>query len=168
MRRAFGGALLVSIVGTTVGCPAERDPSILINETDAPIRVRYATPFFDVDPGTTPICQLLGEPPAVKPNDEDLRSLTTPWTVPSSLEVDAEKCEASYVLEPGVASSLYWAGYCDDYEQHADQGAAFRPSLEYLVIESRDGVREWRGWEAVAQFKRAWWSGWCFLRVRDS
>src|SRR6185503_6430215 len=162
MRRAFGGALLLSIVGATVSCVLERDPAILINETDAPIRVRYATPFFDL--GTAPICQLFGEPPEVKANGGDLRSLEG-WAPPSGLEVDLEKCEASFVLEPGVASSLYRAGYCDDYEHHSDQGAAFRSSLEYLVIEIRGGVREWRGWEAVAQFKRAWWSGWCFMRI---
>jgi hypothetical protein len=81
--------------------------------------------------------------------------------------VDADRCEASYVLEPGVASVLNRDGYCDDYELHADQDAALFPNLEYLVIEGRGGAREWRGWEAVAQFKRAWWSGWCFMRVRE-
>jgi len=168
MSRAFRvrGVLLLSMVGATAGCPAEQEPSVIVNETEAPVQVRYAVPFFRVDIGAPPICPLFNEPPEVKPNSGDLR-LPGGWIRPSSLEVDADKCEASYVLEPGVASLLYPNGYCDDYEEHADQGAAFRPSLEYLTIESQGGVREWRQWEAVAQFKRAWWSGWCFLRVRE-
>lgn len=167
MRLALRVALVLSIVGATASCVPERDLSILINETDAPIRVRYATPFFNVGAGSTPICQLFGEPPEVKPTGTDLRSRDG-WTPPSGLDVDLDKCETSFVLEPGIASVLYRAGYCDDYKKHADQGAAFRPSLEYLVIEGRSGTREWRGWEAVAQFKRGWWSSWgCFMRVRD-
>jgi hypothetical protein len=161
MRRGSGvrGPLLLSTLGAALGCVPPREPAILINETDAPIQVRYAMPLFNGD-----ICALLNEPPDVKPN-EDLRS--PGWVVPSSLEIDTDKCEARYVLAPGFASRLYHAGYCDDYEEHADQGEAFRPSLEYLVIESRGGVREWRQWEAVAQFKRAWSSGWCFMRFRE-
>ncbi len=167
MRRAFGvrGVLLSAIVGTSVSC-VEVEPSVIVNETDASIRVRYVRPLFYIDIGAPSACPLLGEPPEVKPDGEDLR-LAAGWMLPSTLEMDAEKCEASYILEPGVASRLYRNGFCDDYEDHANQGAAFRPSLEYLAIESRGGVREWRQWEAVAQFKRAWWSGWCFLRIRE-
>jgi hypothetical protein len=167
MRRAFGirGVLLLSMVGATAGC-LEQEPSVIVNETDAPVQVRYVLPFFRVDIGAPPTCSLLAQPPEVKPNGGNLRS-PTGWTVPSSLAVHVDKCEASYVLEPGVASRLYRNGFCDDYEEHAEQGAAFHPSLEYLAIESRSGVREWRQWEAVAQFKRRWWSGWCFLRVRE-
>jgi hypothetical protein len=166
MRRAFRVRVVpLSMVGAMVGC-IEQDPSVVINETDAPVRVRYSVPFFRVDIGAPPICPLLNEPPEVKPNRGDLRS-PTGWIRPSSLEVDADKCEASYVLEPGVASVLNRDGYCDDYEQHADQGAAFFPNFEYVVIEGRGGAREWRGWEAVAQFKRAWWSGWCFMLIRE-
>lgn len=166
MRRAFGyrGVLLLSMVGATLGCLPPDEPAILVNETAAPLRVRYAVPFLNIDVGTTPICPLL--PPEVRPNTDDLRS-PDGWLPASNLEVDAEKCEASYVLEPGLVSRLFRNGFCDDYEEHADQGAAFRPNFEYLVIESRGGTREWRQWEAVAQFKRAWWSGWCFLRVRE-
>ena len=166
MRRAVGRALLLSMLGATAGC-VEVEPSVIVNETDAPVRVLYALPFFTVDVGTTPICPLLGERPEVKANGGDLR-LPEGWMPPSGLEVDTEKCEASYVLAPGTAGLVYRNGYCDDYEEHADQGAAFRPSLEYLVIESRGSAREWRQWEAVAQFKRAWWSDWCFLRIRES
>ena len=151
------------MVGTSVGC-VEQEPSVLINETDAPVQVRYAVPVSR-DTGAPPVCPLLAAPPEVKPNGEDLRSAAG-WIPPASLAVDAERCEASYVLEPGVASRLYRNGFCDDYEEHADQGAAFRPSLEYLAIESRGGARQWRQWEAVAQFKRAS-SGWCFLRIRE-
>jgi hypothetical protein len=167
VRRVLGyrAVLLLSMGFATAGC-IEREPSVIVNETDAPIRVRYVLPFYVFDIGAPPLCPLVGELPEVKPNSEDLR-LPGGWTAPASLEVDVDKCEASYILEPGVASLLYGSGYCDDYEEHADQGAAFRPSLEYLAIEGRGGVREWRQWEAVAQFKRAWWSEWCFLRVRE-
>ena len=166
MRRAlrFRGALLLAM-GFAMGC-VEWEPSVIVNETDAPIQVRYVLPLSFIDIGTPPVCPLLGQPPEVKQNSGDLR-LPDGWIIPASLEVDVDKCEAAFVLEPGVASLLYGNGYCDDYEEHADQGAAFRPSLEYLAIESRSGVRAWRQWEAVAQFKRAWWSGWCFLRVRE-
>jgi hypothetical protein len=155
--------LLLSMVGTSVGC-VEQEPSVLINETDAPVHVRYAVPVFRAV-GAPPVCPLLAEPPEVKPNGEDLRSAAG-WRPPSSLQVDAEKCEAGYVLEPGVAARLYRNGFCDDYEQHADQGAAFRPSLEHLVVESRGGAQQWREWDAVAQFRRAS-SGWCFMRIRE-
>ena len=85
----------------------------------------------------------------------------------AGLELDAEKCEASFTLEPGFAASLLSDTYCDDYEKHRDQGAAWRPGLEYLVIESRGRAQEWREWEAVAQFKRPWWWGphGCYLVV---
>ena len=165
MRRAFRVGVLLSTVGALVGCPKPQDPSVVINETDARVQVRYAVPFFRAKTGAPPLCPLVNEPPEVKPNGGDLRS-PGGWIRPSSLELDADKCEARYVLEPGVASRLNHDGYCDDYEEHRDQGPAFVPGLEYLVIESRSGAREWRGWEAVAQFKRAW-SGWCFVRVRD-
>jgi hypothetical protein len=166
MSPAVGRALLLSLVGATAGC-VEVEPSVIVNETDAPVRIRYALPFFTVAVGTTPICPLLGEPPKVKANSGHLR-LPDGWMPAPGLEVDTEECEASFVLEPSVAAMLYRNGYCDDYEKHADQGAAFRPSLEYLVTEIRGGARESRGWEAVAQFKRAWWSDWCFLRIRES
>ena len=166
MRLAVGGVLLLSMVGATAGC-IKVQPSVIVNETKAPLRVRYARAFFTVDVGTTPICPRLGEPPEVKANGGDLR-LPDGWKPPSGLEIDAEKCEASYVLAPGTASLIYRNGYCDDYEEHSDQGAAFRPDLEYLVIESRGSAREWRRWDAVAQFERAWLSDWCFLRIRES
>jgi hypothetical protein len=167
MRHAFGvrGVLLFAIVGTSVSC-VEVEPSVIVNETDAPVRVRYVRPPFYSDMAAPSACPLLGEPPEVKLNGEDLR-LAAGWILPSTLEIDAEKCEASYVLEPGVASRLYRNGFCHDYEDHADQGAAFRPSVDYLAIEGRSGVQQWRQWEAVAQFKRSWWSGWCFLRIRE-
>jgi hypothetical protein len=166
MRRAAGRALLLSMVGAMTGC-IDVEPSVIVNETDAPVQVRYALPFLRVDIGTTPICALLGEPPKVKASGGDLR-LPDGWMPAPGLEVDTEKCEASYVLEPGSAIMLYRNGYCDDYEEHVDQGAAFRPSLEYLIIESREGAREWHQWDAIAQFKRAWWSDWCFLHIRES
>jgi hypothetical protein len=151
------------MLGATVAC-VKVEPSFIINETNAPVRVRYALPLYRFDSGP-PRCPLLGEGPEVQPNG-DVRS--PGWIPPSGFDVDLDKCEASYVLEPGFASRLYQNGSCDDYEEQADQGAAFRPSLEYLAIESRGGVREWRQWDAVAQFKRSWWSGWCFLRIRES
>jgi hypothetical protein len=167
MRRTLGhrAVLLLAIVGATQACLPPEEHALLVNETAAPLQVRYAVPFFSIDVGTTPICSLLAAPPEVRPNAEDLRS-PDGWLPASNLEVDAEKCEASYVLEPGRVSRLYRNGFCDDYEQHADQGAAFRPSLEYLVIESRGGTQQWRQWEAVAQFRRAS-SGSCFLRIRE-
>ena len=154
------------MVAVTSGC-VEVEPSVIVNETDAPVRVRYALPFWTADVGTPPLCPLSGEQPEVKTNSGDLE-LADGWIPAPGLEVDTEKCEASFVLDPGVATMIYRNGYCDDYKKHSDQGAAFRPTLEYLVIESRGRVREWREWEAVAQFKRAWFSDWCYLRVRES
>lgn len=109
---------------------------------------------------------LLSDPPMMRPDEEDLRSLAE-WLPPSSLEMDFDKCEASFVLEPGAVARVYTSGFCSDYEKHLDPGDELRPSLEHLIIESRGGTRGWRRWEAVAQFRRAWWSGWCFLRVRE-
>jgi hypothetical protein len=164
MRRGARALLLVSLAGAMMGCPAEQNPAILVNETDAPIRVRYAAPFFLIDVGKS-VCPLVAQPPEVRPDGEETFG---GWMPASSLEIDAEKCEASYVLEPGFISRLHYDGYCDDYEKHADQGAAFRPGIEYLFIESRGVAREWRQWDAVAQFKRSWCSSWCFVRVRES
>jgi hypothetical protein len=75
MRRAFRVGLLLS-TGAMVGCPKPQNPSVVVNETDAPLQVRYAVPFFRVDIGAPPICPLFNEPPEVKPNGGDLRSPT--------------------------------------------------------------------------------------------
>jgi hypothetical protein len=167
MRHAFGyrGALLLAAAGATLGCIRSVEYALLVNETAAPLQVRYSVPFVNVDVGTTPICPLFGDPPEVRPNTDDLRS-PNGWLPASNLEVDGEKCEASFVLEPGLVSRLFRNGFCDDYEEHADQGEAFHPNFEYLIIKSRSGTREWREWEAVAQFRRAS-SGSCFLRFRE-
>jgi hypothetical protein len=52
--------------------------------------------------------------------------------LPRDLALDFDTCEATFTLEPGFSAVVFLNGFCDDYEQYADQGAAFRPSLEYL------------------------------------
>jgi hypothetical protein len=149
----------------TVGC-IEENLAVLRNETDTPIRIAYAIPFFAVDVGAPLICPLLELPPMVRPNTDDPRS-PEGWIPVAGLTVDAEQCEARFVLEPRVAALMYRNGYCDDYRLHADQGAAFRPTLERLVIESGASTREWVQWNAVEQFQRDP-TGSCFLSIRES
>lgn len=155
---------MLTMVGVCLACVPPQEPSFIVNETSAPLQVGYGAPFSYAL--GTPSCTLLNDPPAMWANEDDLRSRRD-WSNPPSLEMDFEKCEASFLLEPRAVARVYTSGFCSDYERHLDPGDELRPSLEYLVIESRGGTREWRRWEAVAQFERAWWSGWCYLRVRE-
>lgn len=159
-------SLLAPLAAVAVAGCVEEDLAILINETGTPLLVRYAVPHFSVNIGAPPICPLRNSPPQVRPSGGDLRS-PAGWMPVAGLTVDVEKCEANYVLESGHAALVYRNGFCDDYEQHAGQGAAFRPSLEYLVVESRAAVSEWRQWDAVEQFKRVP-AGSCVMRIRES
>lgn len=78
--------------------------------------------------------------------------------------LDVEKCEADYILEPGFSALVYRNGFCDDYQKSLDRLPYLRPTLEYLVLETRIGIHEWRGWDTAKQFKRRR-DGFCFLRV---
>jgi hypothetical protein len=154
--------IVVSVAAT--GCVEER-LTVMTNESGAPIQVKYAVPTFRVDVGAPPICPLQDMPPMVRPVDD--QSPVTEWIVPRDLSLHLERCEATYRLESGYSALVYRNGFCDDYERYADQGAAFRPSLEYLVIETADTVHEWRGWDTAKQFRRVR-GGSCFLRIRQA
>jgi hypothetical protein len=164
-RAAFFLAPVLAIVSIAITGCVEEWLLVLTNETGAPVRVRYAVPFFRVAPDAPDICPLRGMPPMARPTS-DPSSPATAWKAVPGLSVNLETCEADYVLEPGFSALVYRNGFCDDHERNADQGAAYRPSLEYLVVETPRGVDEWRGWNTAEQFKRER-GGSCFLRVRD-
>jgi hypothetical protein len=152
--------VLIVVIVAASGCLEER-LAMITNETHAPIRVKYLVPVFRVDVGAIGICPLSDLQPLVRPIGDRSPS---GWTVPRDLEVDIERCEASHSVEPGFSALVYRNGFCDDYEQYADQGTAVRPSLEYLAIETAENVEEWRGWDAAKPFKRTR-AGSCLLRV---
>jgi hypothetical protein len=75
------------------------------------------------------------------------------WEFVPGYDTVQEACHVKFELHPGFSALLYSGGACSDYKKFLD-GAQFESTLEYLKIESRDGMAKFTNWETSKRFVR--------------
>jgi hypothetical protein len=159
--------LCVGIATLAVASCQRFDPVYLSNTGDVPLRVRYVLPKHVFEEGKPPVCPRTD--PIQMVATLDALSRGTGGSVPvTDYKMDMEECEGSFTLPPDFSAILFVKGFCDDYAEYLARYSTlapdqWKPSLVSLSVDNGSSRVEWRGWDAVKQFRRAR-DGQCFYR----
>lgn len=160
-RKSVARLGCVAVVALSIGGCSKPQVGFLSNAGESPLRVRYILPKVVLEKDQPAVCPRKDPVRMVATADALNRTFTRKDVPVPDYNMDMSACEVSFTLPPAYTAMVFFHRSCEDYEKRLERlsrNPAFRPEqlipiFELFSVDNGSSRAEWRGWDAVKQFK---------------
>ena len=151
----------ISIAAAGLAACDRMEPSLLINESNAPITIVYT--MRGATPGSGPcrIGSIMPRIAAGSTEESDWNDLH--WVVAQETVYDPVQCQISFAMPQGHTAWIDEFASCGNVEKLQAENPAWYPRMDHLAIDGKSGRVSLEGIKVAAAFEKSTWRGTCTL-----